>query len=56
MYTTDSASEDGSDYDSEIRRRDLGLEHPCLMLKKLLNDGTFYFSSDFDVTSRLQDR
>ena len=55
-YTTDNASEDGSDYDSDYRRRDQGLEHPCQSLKKLLSDGTFYYSSDFDVTSRVQDR
>ena len=55
-YATDNASEDGSDYDSDYRRRDQVLEHPCQALKKLLSDGTFYFSSDFDVTSRLQDR
>ena len=56
QYTTDNASDDGSDYDSDYRRRDPGVEHPCQALKKLLSDGTFYFSSDFDATSRLQDR
>lgn len=30
--------------------------HPCLGLKKLLGDGTFYYSSDFDLTRRLQKR
>lgn len=34
----------------------IGLEHPCLALKKLISDGTFYYSGDFDLTSRLQDR
>ena len=33
-----------------------GLEHPCLALKKLLSDGTFYYSTDFDLTNRLQER
>jgi hypothetical protein len=32
------------------------LEHPCLALKKLLSDGTFYYSDGFDLTSRLQER
>ncbi|KAG0638498.1 hypothetical protein HOY80DRAFT_1047482 [Tuber brumale] len=33
-----------------------GVEHPCLSLKKLLSGGTFYYSRDFDLTNRLQDR
>lgn len=33
-----------------------GYEHPCLELKKLLSGGTFYYSTDFDLTNRLQDR
>lgn len=32
------------------------MEHPCLAIKKLLSSGTFYYSADFDVTRRLQDR
>jgi hypothetical protein len=32
------------------------LEHPCMALKKLLSSGTFYYSSDFDLTRRLQQR
>jgi len=30
--------------------------HPCQALQKLLSGGTFYYSSDFDLTSRLQER
>ncbi|KAL8936898.1 MAG: hypothetical protein Q9211_003961 [Gyalolechia sp. 1 TL-2023] len=30
--------------------------HPCVELKKLLSGGTFYYSVDFDLTNRLQDR
>lgn len=30
--------------------------HPCFELKKLLSNGSFYFSNDFDLTSLLQDR
>ncbi|KAI5783531.1 Endonuclease/exonuclease/phosphatase [Geopyxis carbonaria] len=33
-----------------------GWEHPCLPLRKLLSDGTFYYSREFDLTNRLQDR
>lgn len=31
-------------------------EDPFLGLKKLLNDGSFYYSLDFNLTDRLQDR
>lgn len=31
-------------------------EHPCIDLKKILSDGTFYYSVNFDLTSRLQNR
>ncbi|KAK9461122.1 SacI homology domain-containing protein [Lipomyces oligophaga] len=32
------------------------VEHPCIQLRKLLSDGSFYFSNDFDLTSRMQSR
>ncbi|KAF3899062.1 SAC domain-containing protein [Trichophyton interdigitale] len=31
-------------------------ENPSLALKKLLSDGSFYYSSDFNLTERIQDR
>ncbi|CAI4811209.1 CIC_collapsed_G0051690.mRNA.1.CDS.1 [Saccharomyces cerevisiae] len=31
-------------------------KHPCYELKKLLSNGSFYYSSDFDLTSTLQHR
>ncbi|KAL9639883.1 MAG: hypothetical protein Q9164_000631 [Protoblastenia rupestris] len=31
-------------------------EHPCQELKGILGTGTFYYSGDFDLTNRLQDR
>lgn len=37
-------------------RRETPVEHPCLELQKLLGNGSFYFSTDFDLTNRLQDR
>ena len=55
-YPTDNVGEDGFDYGFGGGRREQGLEHPCLALKKLLSSGTFYYSADFDLTSRLQDR
>jgi hypothetical protein len=50
-YQTES---DG--WDQGRSQQPLGVEHPCLAVKKLLSDGTFYYSSHFDLTSRLQDR
>jgi hypothetical protein len=38
------------------RKGESPLEHPCLALKKILSSGTFYYSSDFDLTRRLQER
>lgn len=32
------------------------LRHPCWAIMKLLSNGTFYFSNDFDLTSTLQTR
>lgn len=39
-----------------MNRRDPSLEHPCAELQKLLSNGSFYYSTDFDLTNRLQDR
>lgn len=50
----DPYSIDGQD--SYQSRREMPLEHPCLELQKLLGNGSFYFSTDFDLTNRLQDR
>lgn len=46
---------DGQDYGQNLSRRD-PLEHPCVDLQKLLGNGSFYYSTDFDLTNRLQDR
>ncbi|KAI9674662.1 MAG: inositol polyphosphate 5-phosphatase [Caeruleum heppii] len=54
-YPTDDPSPDGFELGSSQRREPLQ-EHPCLALKKLLSGGTFYYSTDFDLTNRLQDR
>lgn len=51
-YPTDGVDEDGYDH----RHGQPPLEHPCLALKKLLSGGSFYYSADFDLTRRLQDR
>jgi hypothetical protein len=43
-------------YGQNLSRRDNPIEHPCQELQKLLSNGSFYYSTDFDVTNRLQDR
>ncbi|KAI9848726.1 MAG: inositol polyphosphate 5-phosphatase [Sclerophora amabilis] len=55
-YPTDSLSQDGFEHASGHGRHQPAFEHPCLALKKLLSGGTFYYSTDFDLTNRLQDR
>ena len=47
---------DDIDHGTAYESRDVVNEHPFLALKKLLNDGSFYYSVDFDLTNRLQDR
>lgn len=40
-----------------LTRREMTVEqHPCQDLRKVLSNGTFYYSTDFDLTNRLQDR
>lgn len=63
-----SDQEIGLDYESEslfavegIDRdsaddRDMVTDYPFLALKRLLSDGSFYYSLDFALTDRLQDR
>lgn len=55
-YPSDSFWQDGSENDNSNDRREPVVEHPCAALKKLLSGGSFYYSSDFDLTNRLQDR
>lgn len=55
---SDGQSMSGSQgpYGQSLSRRDVTIEHPCHELRKLLSNGSFYYSTDFDVTNRLQDR
>ena len=46
----------GSPYGQGLSRRELTMEHPCNGLQKLLSNGSFYYSTEFDITNRLQDR
>ncbi|XHG05215.1 hypothetical protein AWENTII_008459 [Aspergillus wentii] len=40
----------------DLEGRELVTDHPFIALKKLLGDGSFYYSLDFNLTDRLQDR
>jgi hypothetical protein len=51
-FPTDGVDADGWDHN----HREPTLEHPCMALKKLLSGGSFYYSADFDLTKRVQDR
>lgn len=48
-------SDNASVYGQTLNRRE-GVEHPCSEVQKLLSNGSFYYSTDFDLTNRLQDR
>jgi hypothetical protein len=52
--------ESGAQFAAEGRNgqdgRDVVTEHPFQALKKLLGDGSFYYSLDFNLTDRLQNR
>lgn len=50
-------SELSDTYAENLARREMSIEqHPCQDLRKVLGNGTFYYSTDFDLTNRLQDR
>ena len=55
-YPTDTIDDEGYEMGFGGRKGESPLEHPCLALKKILSSGTFYYSSDFDLTRRLQER
>lgn len=46
----------GGPYGHGLSQRDVPTEHPCHDLRKILGNGSFYYSTDFDVTNRLQER
>lgn len=43
-------------YSHGLDSKESALEHPCHELKKILGSGTFYYSANFDLTNRLQNR
>ncbi|KAI2629029.1 SacI homology domain-containing protein [Xylaria nigripes] len=54
-YDNDS-SDFSSTYGQNLGRREGEIEYPYNELQKLLSNGSFYYSTDFDLTNRLQDR
>ena len=55
-YRSDVVLPNGPEHGYAADPRETVPEHPCLALKKILSDGTFYYSVNFDLTNRLQDR
>lgn len=55
-YSTDFGGPNSHDHGRGADVREAALEHPCVELKNVLSSGTFYYSVDFDLTKRLQDR
>ncbi|TGJ85247.1 hypothetical protein E0Z10_g3476 [Xylaria hypoxylon] len=49
-------SDSSSAYGQNLGRREGEIEYPYYELQKLLSNGSFYYSTDFDLTNRLQDR
>ncbi|KAI1176923.1 SacI homology domain-containing protein [Nemania sp. FL0916] len=52
----DWSSDSAAAYSQSLGRRDGEVEYPYQELQKLLSNGSFYYSTDFDLTNRLQDR
>jgi SacI homology domain/Endonuclease/Exonuclease/phosphatase family len=55
-YPGQTFQSDDADYGGGYDQTDSTAEHPFHALKKLLSGGNFYYSVDFDLTRRLQDR
>ncbi|KAK7908118.1 Inositol-1-4-5-trisphosphate 5-phosphatase 1 [Apiospora marii] len=49
-------SDGNSPYGQDLGRREGEILYPYHELQKLLSNGSFYYSTDFDLTNRLQDR
>ncbi len=56
LDTYDVGSDSVSTYGQNRSRRETPIEHPCEELQKLLTNGSFYYSTDYDLTNRLNDR
>jgi hypothetical protein len=56
LYGHERNAEDDYSYGQNLSQRESPIEHPGAELAKMLSNGHFYYSSDFDLTNRLQDR
>ncbi|KAL8655843.1 MAG: hypothetical protein Q9210_000645 [Variospora velana] len=56
QYQASHNSSDEYMYGYGLDTHETAMNHPCLELRKMLSGGTFYYSTDFDLTNRLQDR
>ncbi|KAI4287004.1 MAG: hypothetical protein L6R35_003742 [Caloplaca aegaea] len=56
QYQASHNSSDEHMYGHGLDAHETAMDHPCLELRKMLSGGTFYYSTDFDLTNRLQDR
>lgn len=55
-YPTDFGGSESHEHGHGADLREAALDHPCIELKKVLSSGTFYYSVDFQLTNRIQDR
>lgn len=55
-YSTENGVPDSHDYNYSYDSKEPTFEHPCHELIKILGSGTFYYSVNFDLTNRLQNR
>jgi SacI homology domain len=55
-YPSETFGSDDIDYGGGFDQGESAAEHPFHALRKLLSNGNFYYSCDFDLTSRLQER
>jgi hypothetical protein len=55
-YPNQTFHSDDVDYGGGYDQADSTAEHPFTALRKLLSQGNFYYSVDFDLTRRLQER
>ncbi len=55
-YEIQPRGSDDYSYRDITRQTEDALAHPCAELNKMLSNGSFYYSTDFDLTNRLQDR
>lgn len=55
-YSAENGGVNSHDYNHSYDSKESAFEHPCHELKKILGSGTFYYSVNFDLTNRLQNR